>query len=169
MVKNAPTMQKTRIRSLSWEDPLQKEMATHSSILAWRIPWTEEPGGAKQFMGSQRARLSNWHELLVNAATSLPRFKKRGHDTDPICQWRSVRESVGSPSPCWMVEARRASKNRSFKSDSQKPAPWRVDGEKSQTARLQSGNREENLHALLANASVQWYIPDVEIKTKSFS
>jgi len=44
MVKNLPAMQKTRIRSLSQEDPLEKEMATHSSILAWRIPWTEEPG-----------------------------------------------------------------------------------------------------------------------------
>ena len=44
MVKNLPAMQKTWIRSLSQEDPLEKEMATHSSILAWRIPWTEEPG-----------------------------------------------------------------------------------------------------------------------------
>ena len=45
MVKNLPTMQETRIQSLSWEDPLEKGMAMHSSILAWRIPWTEEPGG----------------------------------------------------------------------------------------------------------------------------
>ena len=45
MVKNLPTMQKTQVRSLDQEDPLEKEMATHSSILAWRIPWTEEPGG----------------------------------------------------------------------------------------------------------------------------
>ena len=45
MVKNLPVMQKTQVRSLGWEDPLEKEMATHSSILAWRIPWTEEPGG----------------------------------------------------------------------------------------------------------------------------
>ena len=43
------------VRSLSWEDPLEKEMATHSSILAWRISWTEEPGGL-QLMGSQRVR-----------------------------------------------------------------------------------------------------------------
>ena len=48
-------MQKTRARSLGWEDPLQKEMTTHSSILDWRIPWTEEPGGL-QSMGSQRVR-----------------------------------------------------------------------------------------------------------------
>ena len=44
MVKNVPTMQKTWVRSLGREDPLEKGMATHSSILAWRIPWTEEPG-----------------------------------------------------------------------------------------------------------------------------
>ena len=44
-VKRLSTMQETRVRSLGWEDPLEKEMAAHSSILAWRIPWIEEPGG----------------------------------------------------------------------------------------------------------------------------
>ena len=44
MVRNSPTMQDTWVRSLGWEDLLEKGMATHSSILAWRIPWTEEPG-----------------------------------------------------------------------------------------------------------------------------
>ena len=53
MVKNLPAMQETRVQSLGWEDPLEKRMATHSSILAWRMPWTEEPGGL-QSMGSQR-------------------------------------------------------------------------------------------------------------------
>ena len=53
MVKNLPVRQETRVGSLGWEDPLEKEVATHSRILAWRIPWTEEPGGL-QFMGSQR-------------------------------------------------------------------------------------------------------------------
>ena len=43
MVKNLPAMQNTQVRSLGWEAPLEKEMATHSSVLAWRIPWTEEP------------------------------------------------------------------------------------------------------------------------------
>ena len=43
LVRNLPAMQQTWVRFLSWEDPLEKEMATHSSILAWRIPWTEEP------------------------------------------------------------------------------------------------------------------------------
>ena len=52
MVKNMPAMQENQVRSLGWEDALEKGMATHSSILAWRIPRTEEPGGL-QFMGSQ--------------------------------------------------------------------------------------------------------------------
>ena len=45
MVKNLAAMQEIQVQSLGWQDPLEKEMATHSSILAWRIPWTEEPGG----------------------------------------------------------------------------------------------------------------------------
>ena len=53
MVRNLPVMWKTWIRSLGWEDPLEKGMATHSSILTWIIPWTEEPSGL-QSMGSQR-------------------------------------------------------------------------------------------------------------------
>ena len=53
MVKNLPAIQETQVQSLGREDPLEREMATHSSILAWRIPWTEEPGGL-QSMGSQR-------------------------------------------------------------------------------------------------------------------
>ena len=52
-VMNLPAMQETWVQSLGWEDPLEKEMATHSSILAWRIPWTEDPGRL-QSMGSQR-------------------------------------------------------------------------------------------------------------------
>ena len=52
-VKSLPEMQEAQVQSLGWEDPLKKEMATHSSILAWRIPWTKEPDGL-QSMGSQR-------------------------------------------------------------------------------------------------------------------
>ena len=55
MVKGPPAMQETRVQSLGQEDPLEKEMATHCSILAWRIPWTEEPGGI-QSMGSQKSQ-----------------------------------------------------------------------------------------------------------------
>ena len=52
LVKNLPATQETQFWSLGWEDPLEEGMATHSSVLAWRIPWAEEPGGL-QPMGSQ--------------------------------------------------------------------------------------------------------------------
>ena len=52
MVKNLPALQETQVQSLGQEDPLEEDMAAHSGILAWRIPWTEEPGGL-QSMGSQ--------------------------------------------------------------------------------------------------------------------
>ena len=64
MAKNPPAMQDTEVQSLGWEDPLEKGMATHSSILAWRIPWTEEPGGL-QAMGLQRVR----HDCATNTHT----------------------------------------------------------------------------------------------------
>ena len=66
-IKHLPAMQETRVRSLGWEDPLEKEMATHSSILAWRISWTEEPGRL-QSTGLQRvghAMLSSTHFFLI--------------------------------------------------------------------------------------------------------
>ena len=60
MVKNLPAMQQTRIQSLGWEDPLQKEMTTYSSILAWKIPWTEKPGEL-HFIGCSTVR----HDLAL--------------------------------------------------------------------------------------------------------
>ena len=60
MVKNVPAVQETQVQSLGWEDPLEKEMAPQSSILAWEIPWTEEPGGL-QSMGSPRVG----HDLVT--------------------------------------------------------------------------------------------------------
>ena len=54
-IKNLPAMQETQVQILDWEDPLEDEMTTHSSILAWRIPRTEEPGGL-QSLGSRRVR-----------------------------------------------------------------------------------------------------------------
>ena len=54
-IKNLPAVQETQVQSLGWEDPLEKEMATHSSILAWKISGTKEPGGL-QSMGSQRVK-----------------------------------------------------------------------------------------------------------------
>ena len=61
-LKHLPPMQETRVQSLGREDPLEKEMATHSSILAWRIPWTEEPGGLQST--KSRTRLSDFTYLL---------------------------------------------------------------------------------------------------------
>ena len=57
VVKNPPAMQETQVQSLIREDPLEKEMATHSSILAWKIPWTDEPGRL-QFMGCQESNMT---------------------------------------------------------------------------------------------------------------
>ena len=57
LVMNLPAMQETQVWFLGWEDPLEKEMATHSSILAWRIPWTEEPGRLLS-MGSQESDMT---------------------------------------------------------------------------------------------------------------
>ena len=71
MVKNLPAMQETWVRSLGWEDPLEKGMATLSSILAWRIPWTEKPGGP-QCMGSQSwTQLSDSHYTTFIAQGTL--------------------------------------------------------------------------------------------------
>ena len=58
-----------QVRSLGWEDPLEKEMATHSSILAWRIPWTEEPGGLQSTGSQSRTRLS---DFTSNYLSCLP-------------------------------------------------------------------------------------------------
>ena len=61
MVQNLPAMWETQIRSLGWVDPLEKEMATHSSILAWRIPWTEKLGGLQSMGLQSQTQLSDEH------------------------------------------------------------------------------------------------------------
>ena len=66
MVKKLPAMQETRVQSLCWEDPLEEAVVTHSSILAWRIPWTEVPG-VLQSMGSQRVG----HDLVTEQQQML--------------------------------------------------------------------------------------------------
>ena len=68
-VKNSPAMQETRIRSLGWEDPLEKGMATHSSVLAWIIPWTKESGGL-QSTGSQRVGHNGEMIIYINRKVS---------------------------------------------------------------------------------------------------
>ena len=73
-VKRLPAMRETRARSLGWEDPLEKEMETHSSNLAWKILWTEEPGGLES-MGSQRVG----HDWVINTFTLL--------SSSPLYRW----------------------------------------------------------------------------------
>ena len=66
-VKNLPVVQETQVRSLGGEDPLEKEMANHSNILAWKSPWTEEPGGL-QFMWLQRVGPTEWTNTGLKGA-----------------------------------------------------------------------------------------------------
>ena len=73
MVKNLPAVQEIQVQSLSQEDPLEKGMATHSNILAWRVPWTEEPG-RPQSMGSQRVG----HNLATNTHQDKLEQSRRG-------------------------------------------------------------------------------------------
>ena len=82
-VKNLPAMQETRVRSLFWEDPLQKGMATHSSLLAWRILWTEEPGGL-QSVGSQRV-VHDWAFISRNFSSSQTEtLNLQNHNSPPL-------------------------------------------------------------------------------------
>ena len=74
MVKSLATKRETWVQSLGWEDSLEKGMATYSSILAWRIPWTEEPGELKS-MGSQRVR----HNRVTNTHTHNNKIKQNSH------------------------------------------------------------------------------------------
>ena len=98
MVQNPPAMRETRVQSLGWEDPLEKEMATHSSILAWKIPWTEEPGGYSPWDPKE------WD--MTEQLTLVP-VLRRGH------VWvitglrasgsgnKGAQESLRSSFPCW--------------------------------------------------------------------
>ena len=86
MVKNLPAIQKTWVWPLGWEDPLEKGMATHSSILAWRNPWTEEPGRL-QSMGSQRVK----HEQMKGA--------------DDVLKWVKIPALVLNVETWWIIPA----------------------------------------------------------------
>ena len=74
MVKNLPAMQETRVQSLGWEDPLEKEMASHSST-AWRIPWTEEPGGLYSSGGLKELDITKWLRLDFSSVQLLSRVR----------------------------------------------------------------------------------------------
>ena len=75
MVKNLPAMRETWVQSLCWEDSLEKELASHSSILAWRIPWREEPGG-QESTGLKRAG----HDWVTHTHTRLYGTSQRNGD-----------------------------------------------------------------------------------------
>ena len=64
-VKSLPAVQETQVQSLGGEDPLEEDLATHSSILAWKIPWMEEPGGL-QFMGSKELDMTEWLHFQIS-------------------------------------------------------------------------------------------------------
>ena len=87
MIKNLPAVQETWVKSLGQEDPLEKEMASHSSTLAWRIPWMEEPGGL-QTMGLQRVRRDFTFTFTFNGASQVAQWQRiclpsRRHRFDP--------------------------------------------------------------------------------------
>ena len=89
MVKRLPGMWETQVPSLGWEDPLEKEMATHSSTLAWKIPWTEEPGRLRS-MGLQRVGQDSVTSLLVSLSRHIItklRFLSRQPDVISIQLW----------------------------------------------------------------------------------
>ena len=92
MVKNLPAVQETWVRSLGWEDVLEEGMATHCSILAWRIPWTEEPGG-RWSVGSQ-----SWTRLSGEAHTCKRSSRTPRHHAAPVVNSAvCAREHVFSP------------------------------------------------------------------------
>ena len=88
-IKHLPAMRETRVQSLGWEDPLEKEMATHSNILAWRIPWIGEPGRL-QSTGLQRVR-HNWATSLYFTSHPLKRLPRCYSGKEPTCQCRRHR------------------------------------------------------------------------------
>ena len=93
-VKHLPAMQETWVRSLGREDPLEKEMATHSSTLAWRTPWTEESGGL-QFMGSRKSRTGLVTEqAFTQTAVQMARLNYKAESMGFPCG------SAGKESPC---------------------------------------------------------------------
>ena len=89
LVKNLPAMQVTWVRSLGQEDPLQKRMAAHSSILAWKIPWKEEPGGLYSPWGSQKVR----HNLVTKPPPPPPPWDLSAFSMQIFCKLKTSLES----------------------------------------------------------------------------
>ena len=102
MVKNLPAVQETWVWSLGWEDPLEKGMATHSSVLAWRIPWTEEPDRL-QFTGSQRVR----HDWATNTQGGevAPFSRENQHELQALLRKRGERMKLNYPIDDYMLHS----------------------------------------------------------------
>ena len=102
MIKHLSTMRETRVRALGWEDPLEKEMAIHSTTIAWKIPWTEEPGRL-QSMGSQRVR----HDWATSLHFGTPQHRRHndrhtGHGmTSPFWDSFEDRAVFRALRTCW--------------------------------------------------------------------
>ena len=94
--KCLPTMQETWVRSPGQEDPLEKEMATHSSILAWKIPWTEEPGRL-QSMGSQRVA----HDWVTSLSFTWPSYGMLAFPIKYVCSSANIITHGGLRMPQW--------------------------------------------------------------------
>ena len=100
-LKNLPAIRETWVQSLGWEGPLEKEMATHSSILAWRIPWTEEPGGLQSIGLKSRTRLNDFTSLTGAEGTGGEVGRCWSGDVEfQGCEAGTFQNSVGiSPAP----------------------------------------------------------------------
>ena len=106
MVKNLPAMQETWVQSLGWEDPLEKGMATHCSILAWRIPWTEEPGrlyslwGHKESDRTEQLTLLDYLVMLSRYHTEDALVEMSAHQVEVEGQLPSIVKSYFFLSSC---------------------------------------------------------------------
>ena len=108
MVKNPPALWETWVRSLGWEDPLAEGVATYSSILAWRIPWTEEPGGlqSKGFAQTQtRLKQLNMHtDMQLTQVLQLSGFSKQHTTRSPTPRSKhSLAHSQKPPPFCFLL------------------------------------------------------------------
>ena len=95
MVKHLPTMWETWVRSLGQEDPLEKEMATHCSILAWKIPWTEEPGwllswGCKELDTTEQLHFTTTQRVLEEQVPTFSLFLVHSRYKYQLCEMRSL-------------------------------------------------------------------------------
>ena len=115
-LKHLPPMQKTQVWSLGWEDPLEKEMATHSSILAWRIPWTEKPGRLQSTGPQSRTWLSDFTFPFIGSSKK----QKSSRETSAY-----VLLTVSKPLTVWITaNCGKFLKRREYRTTW--PAPWEI-------------------------------------------